>query len=475
MASTVPPKTVTFKLPSDDGSGSRTSTPDRVLSPHLVTAPDTRTQPTVKSPPPSVGTIVKAKAVHPRKLEQSFYKGHGSEERPKSRPGSDLRDVLLKQKQRSPVPTRERSPLFERQTMSPSEVARVASKLRETTNSKSHDDARSLKFEAAKLREHLLKVEEEIKHLTRGKHTLEIAIQDTRRALSVNQQSLSTQQKKTRTDADGSLKLLREEAQVLSKSKRGVEHHLQTVKTHLQSLDSARKTLHTKISTLSRALELDAQNFKLYASPVSVRSDRASRQRQYASGCPTPKARAEDTGAAQLCSQALALVTASRGVRGEIKSLVVSVQARKIQAHERITAAVAKNMEEAKTHKREILLERGQLRLAQNSTNHQKHNQEIAMGIALGPLSDIHRSVSEKHDRPLSRVRPASAVEERANFKETTTKLTRQLSATTVRASRISETEHSLSRQMRDKSHSVSLDSHTLRIRKISLDNRWVQ
>ena len=62
---------------------------------------------------------------------------------------------------------------------------------------------------------------------------------------------------------DGCLKLLREEAQVLSKSKRGVEHHLQTVKSHLQNLDFTRKTLQTKITALSRALELDAQNFKV--------------------------------------------------------------------------------------------------------------------------------------------------------------------------------------------------------------------
>ena len=201
MASTVPAKTVTFKLPTDGGSGSRAGTPDRVLLPHFMTAPGTGTQLTVKSPSPSVDTIVRAKTVHPRKLEQSFYKGHGlEEERPKSRPGSDLREVLMKQKMGSPVPTRDRSPLFERQKMSQSEAARVASKLRETTNSKSHDHTRSLKYEAARLREHLLKVEEEIKHLNRGKHTLEIAIQDIRRALSVNQQSLSTQQKKSRAD-----------------------------------------------------------------------------------------------------------------------------------------------------------------------------------------------------------------------------------------------------------------------------------
>lgn len=40
---------------------------------------------------------------------------------------------------------------------------------------------------------------------------------------------------------------------------------------------------------------------------------------------------------------------------------------------------------------RDTLLERGQLRLAQNSALHQQHNEEIALGIALGPVSEKHR------------------------------------------------------------------------------------
>ena len=74
----------------------------------------------------------------------------------------------------------------------------VAEKLRQQTNSINHDYIRSIKYEVAKLHEHLLKVEEEIKNSNKGRQTLEMAIQDIRRSISVNQQSLSTQQKKTR-------------------------------------------------------------------------------------------------------------------------------------------------------------------------------------------------------------------------------------------------------------------------------------
>ena len=50
----------------------------------------------------------------------------------------------------------------------------------------------------------------------------------------------------------------------------------------------------------------------------------------------------------------------------------------------------------------------------------------------------------------------------------------RQLSATTVRASEMTGSDQRLSRQLREKSHTSFLDSQTLRIRKISLDNRCV-
>lgn len=40
---------------------------------------------------------------------------------------------------------------------------------------------------------------------------------------------------------------------------------------------------------------------------------------------------------------------------------------------------------------RDILLEQGQVRIAHNSTNHQKHSEEIALGMAMGPISEKHR------------------------------------------------------------------------------------
>ena len=52
--------------------------------------------------------------------------------------------------------------------------------------------------------------------------------------------------------------------------------------------------------------------------------------------------------------------------------------------------------------------------------------------------------------------------------------VSRRLSASAVHVTEMEEADQSLSRQLRQHSMSSSLDTHTLRIRKMSLDNRYV-
>ena len=53
----------------------------------------------------------------------------------------------------------------------------------------------------------------------------------------------------------------------------------------------------------------------------------------------------------QMCSKATEAITASRAIRGEIKPLVVSVQASKTETHGKISSAISKNVEQAKIQK----------------------------------------------------------------------------------------------------------------------------
>jgi hypothetical protein len=53
----------------------------------------------------------------------------------------------------------------------------------------------------------------------------------------------------------------------------------------------------------------------------------------------------------QLCSKANEGITTSRTIRGEIKPLVVSVQASKTEAHGKIHTAISESVEQAKVQK----------------------------------------------------------------------------------------------------------------------------
>lgn len=78
-----------------------------------------------------------------------------------------------------------------------SQVTKMAYQIREQTNVSCLDHVRWIKHDVAKLREHLVKIEEEIKLANKAKATLDARVFDLRKCLSVNQQSISAQQKKS--------------------------------------------------------------------------------------------------------------------------------------------------------------------------------------------------------------------------------------------------------------------------------------
>ena len=81
-------------------------------------------------------------------------------------------------------------------------VTKMASQIRDQTNTASFDYMRWLKHDVAKLREHLVKIEEEIKLASKAKAVLDTRILDVRKCLSVNQQSISAQQKKSHKEVN---------------------------------------------------------------------------------------------------------------------------------------------------------------------------------------------------------------------------------------------------------------------------------
>ena len=155
----------------------------------------------------------------------------------------------------------------------------IAEKMRQQSNNSVHEHVRNVKYELASLHEHLLKLEDEIKLANKGKNAIEKAIQDIRRGISVNQQSISALQKKRREEVfilmitcinsllsfkdSSKSEVFLEEARTLSSTKRKLEIQFHVIKQQLHSLDGIRKQLQNKISTLSKLSELDAQRFKV--------------------------------------------------------------------------------------------------------------------------------------------------------------------------------------------------------------------
>ena len=163
------------------------------------------------------GTLVLPKTPHPKILKQESGEDErhqtvsqaspGPREneptRPHSRPSSEQNSSTLLEAKQTTLPARTRHhhvAKTRRRAATPADTARAINAARERTNSASRENTRALRYSVVKLRESLLRVEEEVKQTTRGKHTLELAVQDVRKAISVNQQSLSTQQKKTRAE-----------------------------------------------------------------------------------------------------------------------------------------------------------------------------------------------------------------------------------------------------------------------------------
>lgn len=84
-----------------------------------------------------------------------------------------------------------------RKTSQIGQVTKMAFQIRDQTNVACLDHTRWMKHDVAKIREHVIKIEEEIKLGNKAKVTLDAKIFDLRKCLSVNQQSISAQQKKT--------------------------------------------------------------------------------------------------------------------------------------------------------------------------------------------------------------------------------------------------------------------------------------
>ena len=200
-------KNVTFKLPAPTDSKPATCPPlPKTAHPRKLQKPEAEKRSEDRQPLSPAPVLIGQDSGSPQRKSSPLPPG--SEHRPHSRPSSG-QEATMKMQTSDPTASRcheraspsQRRAKTQQQRLNPSGTAKLVNSMRERTHSACHNDVRVLKYNVAKLREHLLKVEDEIKHMNRGRATLEVAVQDVRRAISANQQSVSAQQKKARLDS----------------------------------------------------------------------------------------------------------------------------------------------------------------------------------------------------------------------------------------------------------------------------------
>lgn len=152
------------------------------------TAPTNSAHSVSRSPHPEMDEVVEMKEVLPRHGSQQSNASSvkGVQDRRASGQAKVSKAKVIKPHKTIPL-SRRPSGL----------VTKMVHQMREQTNVSCLDYARWIKHDVAKLREHLVKLEDEIKVASKAKTTLDARIFELRKCLSVNQQSISAQQKKS--------------------------------------------------------------------------------------------------------------------------------------------------------------------------------------------------------------------------------------------------------------------------------------
>lgn len=154
----------------------------------------------------------------PVKTRPGILRSPSSSTIPAKTPANETLQISGQKLTNTPPATTKDAPIRTTGAVTSHVTTKNASELRLATSHKMHEEVKCLRYEASKIREALLKVEEEvcqccnsmlapimhppyqIKHMLRAKGSLETCIQDIRAGISANQQSTSIQEKRSRDE-----------------------------------------------------------------------------------------------------------------------------------------------------------------------------------------------------------------------------------------------------------------------------------
>eukprot|EP00745_Piridium_sociabile_P000311 TRINITY_DN102025_c0_g1_i1.p1 TRINITY_DN102025_c0_g1~~TRINITY_DN102025_c0_g1_i1.p1 ORF type:complete len:415 (-),score=104.00 TRINITY_DN102025_c0_g1_i1:137-1381(-) len=343
---------------------------------------------------------------------------------------------------------------------------------------------RDVRVVVSKLRQSLLDTNEDIKSLTRGKESLEKALEHIRKDIKLNKdsQAVRTTRPNREKERDGADDLLNAERAHLLNSKKTLETQLRLVQEQLQVLERARRRLFAVLQERSRVLDLlchanssitnstdKGRASALDGRYTTIDSNRLSAAELDALGPYTP----ETDQALQEGQEAR---SRSAYLRKGLRDTIDQVEQLQKAAHKSVNDGLTKKVSETETLRQHLGVTHGENRHAIHRAKRWFEATDRARGYTLGPMMNADLFCRERLERPIITVfqrHPGNQLPEAQDIIKSGDGLLQSLAATSRNIGMMSLTQARLADDIRSKSAASSIDSSVIRMRRGKANHRW--
>ncbi|ESO96658.1 hypothetical protein LOTGIDRAFT_202010 [Lottia gigantea] len=365
--------------------------------------------------------------------------------------------------------------------------------LRDTVAQLSNEEirrySRDVRVVVSKLRESLLETNEEIKSLTRGKESLEKALEHIRKDIQLNKnsQEIRISRPSRERERDGADDLLNAERSHLLNCKKGLEAQLKLVQQQLQVLDQARKRLFATLQERSRVLDLlclanssitnsrDDMKIKRSRSMMEGRISRFDGNTSLGASQADPLGPYTPEADSALADAADAR-TRSAYLRRELKDAIDRTDKLQKAAHRSVNDGITQKIAETVTLKHHLGVGLGENRHGLHRAQRWYDATNKAMENTLGPVMSADLTTRERLDRPLVRVfqrHPGTQLPEAQEIIKGGDSLLHSLTATSRNIGLMKLANIRLRDDLKSKGSAVDVDSQIMRMRRRKSDHRW--
>ncbi|WAR30651.1 CC105-like protein [Mya arenaria] len=338
------------------------------------------------------------------------------------------------------------------------------------SNDEIHRYARDVRGVVAKLRESLLETNEEIKSLTRGKESLEKALEHCRKDIQLNkdsQQNRLSRPTKER-EHDGADDLLNAERAHFLNCKKALEAQLRSVQQQLHERSRVLDLLCHALSSVSNSGKFSAATSRSKTS-LDGRLSRLGPSITDPIGSYTPEA-----------DHALADAQDARArgayLRRELKDAIERTEKLTKAAHKSVNDGMTQKYSETVTLRQHLTVGLGENQHAIHRAQRWYDATERARGYTMGPVMSADLSTRERLDRPMVRVfqrHPGTQLPEAQQIIEGGDGLLHSLTATSRNIGLLRLASLRLDDDIRSKSAAASTDASIIRLRRRKSDHRW--